>query len=298
MKKLIFLSSTASLLLIASTLLGHGNGRLFDIAIVDGKLVAQGYNTGGNDGFAPIRPYVNSIHDHFTFIGTDKQPLGVTNYPSWDIGILPGADISPLIGYELNIELVGSGKWINVPPQDGTGLNQDFGIPELIRFTPQDLVDQPSEIMRVRFGNKFINTLNLGEFQFSPSVAGVTADLDFEYFIDNHNSSEIYFLEWKLKTNAPGVADSDTIYVIQSPDGLGPVARLHFQSLYLERFLGKPIQGVLLGDVNQDGQVNLLDVHPFVELIDNGGFLAEADVNQDGAVNLLDVAPLVDLLTE
>ena len=52
----------------------------------------------------------------------------------------------------------------------------------------------------------------------------------------------------------------------------------------------------LLGDVNQDGTVDLLDVAPFVELLTNGDFQAEADINQDGIVDLLDVAPFVDLL--
>ncbi|MEM9410209.1 MAG: dockerin type I repeat-containing protein [Planctomycetota bacterium] len=54
---------------------------------------------------------------------------------------------------------------------------------------------------------------------------------------------------------------------------------------------------LILGDVNLDGEVDLLDVAPFVELLTNGGFQAEADINQDGVVNLLDVAPFVDLLT-
>ena len=55
--------------------------------------------------------------------------------------------------------------------------------------------------------------------------------------------------------------------------------------------------GFLLGDVNQDGFVNLLDVEPFVALISTGTFQIEADVNQDGFVNLLDVEPFIDLLT-
>ena len=55
--------------------------------------------------------------------------------------------------------------------------------------------------------------------------------------------------------------------------------------------------GVLKGDVNQDGFVDLLDVAPFVDRITNGDFLAEADVNCDGFVDLLDVAPFVALLT-
>ena len=55
--------------------------------------------------------------------------------------------------------------------------------------------------------------------------------------------------------------------------------------------------GTLLGDVNLDGQVNLLDVTPFVKLITNGLFQIEADINQDGAVNLLDVTGFVELLS-
>ena len=53
----------------------------------------------------------------------------------------------------------------------------------------------------------------------------------------------------------------------------------------------------LLGDVNQDGNVDLLDVEPFVDLLTSGGFLREADINGDGVVDLLDVAPFVELLT-
>ena len=53
---------------------------------------------------------------------------------------------------------------------------------------------------------------------------------------------------------------------------------------------------VLVGDVNCDGEINLLDVAPFVDLISTGGFSAKADINGDGTVDLLDVTPFVDLL--
>jgi hypothetical protein len=52
----------------------------------------------------------------------------------------------------------------------------------------------------------------------------------------------------------------------------------------------------LLGDVNQDGVVTLLDVDLFVVQLTLGGFSCEADVNQDGAVTLLDVDPFVEIL--
>lgn len=55
--------------------------------------------------------------------------------------------------------------------------------------------------------------------------------------------------------------------------------------------------GTLLGDVNGDGAVNLLDIQPFVDLIATGQFNAGGDLNGDGVVNLLDVQPFVDALS-
>jgi hypothetical protein len=48
-------------------------------------------------------------------------------------------------------------------------------------------------------------------------------------------------------------------------------------------------EGPLLGDVNGDGDVNGLDVDPFVDVLLNGPFQEEADMNEDGEVNGLDV---------
>lgn len=52
-----------------------------------------------------------------------------------------------------------------------------------------------------------------------------------------------------------------------------------------------------LGDVNMDGNVNLLDVAPFVAILTDGSYQCEADADQNGMVNLLDVTPFVDLIT-
>ena len=53
---------------------------------------------------------------------------------------------------------------------------------------------------------------------------------------------------------------------------------------------------VILGDINCDGVIDLLDVAPFVDLITSGMFLEKADINVDGTVDLLDIAPFVELL--
>ncbi len=54
---------------------------------------------------------------------------------------------------------------------------------------------------------------------------------------------------------------------------------------------------VLLGDVNLDGLVNLLDVQPFISVLGAGQYQAEADNNQDGVVNLLDVDSFIELIS-
>ena len=54
--------------------------------------------------------------------------------------------------------------------------------------------------------------------------------------------------------------------------------------------------GGLLGDVNCDDVVDLLDIAPFVDLITSGGFSPKADINGDLVVDLLDIAGFVDLI--
>ena len=56
------------------------------------------------------------------------------------------------------------------------------------------------------------------------------------------------------------------------------------------------LAGIQLGDVNLDGDVNLLDVAPFVELLNIGGYRKQADINQDGSLDLLDVSGFIELL--
>ncbi|MEM9410054.1 MAG: choice-of-anchor tandem repeat NxxGxxAF-containing protein, partial [Planctomycetota bacterium] len=56
-------------------------------------------------------------------------------------------------------------------------------------------------------------------------------------------------------------------------------------------------KGPVLGDINLDGLVNLLDVDPFVQLLSLGQFQIEADLNLDGVVNLLDIEPFIDVLS-
>jgi hypothetical protein len=49
----------------------------------------------------------------------------------------------------------------------------------------------------------------------------------------------------------------------------------------------------VLGEVNLDGEINGMDVDPFVVVLLNGPYQTEADMNEDQVVNGLDVDPFV-----
>ena len=56
------------------------------------------------------------------------------------------------------------------------------------------------------------------------------------------------------------------------------------------------ISSLLLGDVNSDGEVNILDVVTTVDLALNSEYNYAADTNQDGEVNVLDIVIIVSLI--
>ena len=53
---------------------------------------------------------------------------------------------------------------------------------------------------------------------------------------------------------------------------------------------------ILLGDSNQDGEVNFLDIQDFIAILSAGDYLAEADITGDGFVDFLDIGPLIEIL--
>ena len=118
-------------------------------------------------------------------------------------------------------------------------------------------------------------------------------DVDSPFVDDGYDFTADAFLVGKIELTAVGPGE---IELIAGPNDLGIS---HNQQLIDAVFAKATISvpsDVLLGDVNLDGEVNLLDVSDFVDRISTGVFQAEADVNQDEQVNLLDVSPFVDLL--
>ena len=56
------------------------------------------------------------------------------------------------------------------------------------------------------------------------------------------------------------------------------------------------VSAPILGDVNQDGVVDFLDIAPFISILASNDYLVEADINEDEVVNFLDIQPFIDTL--
>ena len=53
---------------------------------------------------------------------------------------------------------------------------------------------------------------------------------------------------------------------------------------------------VIPGDINRDGVVDFFDIQPFIDLLTNQGFQAEADIDGSGKVDFFDIQPFINLL--
>ena len=72
---------------------------------------------------------------------------------------------------------------------------------------------------------------------------------------------------------------------------------VYAHSLREDGILGSP-NGSLLGDINNDGNIDVLDVVILVNYILNGDTseLDGADINNDGVINVLDIVALVNII--
>ena len=130
---------------------------------------------------------------------------------------------------------------------------------------------------------------------FDPTVIGSAfVDGPANYSISNASLIAI------VQDMVDGNIDNNGFLLKGDPEGvLGSAARVSSReggnaAKLVVTFTG---DNFILGDVNMDGMVNLLDVAPFVNLLVGGGFSCEADINQDGIVDLLDVSPFIDLIS-
>ena len=87
-------------------------------------------------------------------------------------------------------------------------------------------------------------------------------------------------------------SDSRTLAVgAQSFDGAG------FNRGLVRVFDLSDLFDIVHGDVNQDGLVDFLDIGPFIGVLTDGVFQAEADCDGSGVVDFLDIGPFIAALT-
>ena len=119
---------------------------------------------------------------------------------------------------------------------------------------------------------------------------GVRGSLDFE---GDQFPINVYWAEW-TGISAMSEFEVEIAGAIEHASFVSARAAFYNTSQPLDVTFGET---VLLGDVNCDGSLNLLDVGPFVDRISSGEFLDKADMNEDGVLNLLDVGPFVAALS-
>ena len=64
----------------------------------------------------------------------------------------------------------------------------------------------------------------------------------------------------------------------------------------LETYWGDCYEGVLVGDVNYDGILNVLDLVGIANLILSNEYFSYGDMNQDGHLDILDLVSLVNVI--
>lgn len=84
------------------------------------------------------------------------------------------------------------------------------------------------------------------------------------------------------------ITDLDTAEPSGILFGSGSVARLT---------LTRIVPNLLLGDVNEDGDLNFLDIAPFISILSAADYQLEADINEDRVVDFLDISPFIVLLS-
>ena len=56
------------------------------------------------------------------------------------------------------------------------------------------------------------------------------------------------------------------------------------------------VEFALPGDLNADGQINVIDIVMAVDLILNNNYNAVGDINGDGVLNVIDIVIIVDMV--
>ena len=230
-------------------------------------------------------------------------------YPSGGlvIGSLTTIGVAPA-----NSQVIWTGSddgFVHVSTDGGDSwTNVSSGLPERWITSVHPHPNDPSQALvslsGFRWGEEVSHVYHTSDFgQTWTSAGGNLPDIPVnDVFIDPQNTKRYFAAtdmgvfqtldsgqSWELLGKGlPAVVVTDLAFLADTRELF---AATHGRSIY-----SIAIPEPLLGDVNLDGAVNLVDVDPFVDLLGIGDYQAEADCNQDGVVNLLDVDPFIAIL--
>ena len=185
----------------------------------------------------------------------------------------------------------GSGFCFVTDNEDG---NSDVDTGDTILTSPVfDASDADIQDAVVSYFRWYTN--NGGDDQFAVEVsnnAGATW-VTLEQFGNGPNSMGGWLLQSFALSDFVGLTDQMQVRFIVSDFGPANVVEAGVDAFSVQLV---NCMEVLLGDINRDGNLDLLDISGFVELLNTNQFQPEADINGDGLVDLLDIAPFVSLL--
>ena len=247
----------------------------FIATVVDGEVIPSANNFGG--------------HSHVPVGTANNQRLnrGVFEF---DLSSIPADATITSASFEFEVTLQGG-------PDGQAGV--DFGLFRITNAwdegTGTSNVGEPTAdgvTWSMRTANDAWDVLG-GDF--SATAVGTTfVDGPSDYSIGGSGLASV------IQNMVDGVIPNNGFLLKGEPEGvLGSAARVSTREggSAAKLVVSYTDPNFLLGDVNGDGVVNLLDVAPFVDILVGGGFACEADLNQDGLIDLLDVAPFIDLLS-
>ena len=187
-----------------------------------------------------------------------------------------------------------------LPPDQETTITRTFYINEtvsMVNILPHcHLLGKSWEIYATTLSNEIIPIIRINQWDFDwqsfyypeyllkiPAGSTITATCIYDNTSNNPNNPNdppaLVF---------PGQGTTDEMFFI-------PIEFIPYQEGDENIYLGD--NEPLIGDVNEDGEVNVLDVVSLVGAILNGGNeTAACDVNGDGVINILDVVSLVGVI--
>ncbi len=197
----------------------------------------------------------------------------------------------------------------------GAGINVASSMPGVIAFDSAETLDFPISIGGQELNERWSDHFGPANEVTDDIVIGLNAFTVFagdgilESNIGNPFLDEGYdpaadaflFGTVDITAAAPG-----KITLLPGFNDLGIVNNDQFVAAQFANATITVMSDVLLGDMNCDGEVDLLDVSPFVLALTNpAGYAADfpdcdislGDINSDGSIDLLDVGPFVDILT-